>query len=82
MVVQLPAAGVAYEAYPSLDGVEAGVVTIPFSDFRHAPWDTGNADRRITLDDLRNVSEVNVYVNQVEGGSPTGTSYLDDIRTE
>ncbi|GAB2983233.1 glycosyl hydrolase [Saccharothrix stipae] len=81
LVLQLNAGGVAYEAYPSMAGTAAGVVTIPFADWRPAPWDTGNAHRRITPEDLENLSQFNVFINQVEGNPVvSGTFYLDDIR--
>ncbi|MET9775588.1 glycosyl hydrolase [Streptomyces sp. NPDC006367] len=81
LVLQLVAGGVAYEAYPSMAGTEAGVVTIPFADFRPAPWDTANAGRRITPEDLADLSQFNVFINQAGAGGPTGGSFfLDDIR--
>ncbi|MCC5031997.1 hypothetical protein DMH02_001630 [Streptomyces sp. WAC 00631] len=81
LVLQLVAGGVAYEAYPSMTGTEAGVVDIPFADFRPAPWDTGNADRRITLEDLRNLSQFNLFINQAEGAAGTaGSFFVDDLR--
>lgn len=81
LVLQLNAGGVAYEAYPSIEGDVGGVVTIPFADWRPAPWDTGNAHRRITAEDLRNLSQFNIFVNQVEGNAVvSGSLYLDDIR--
>ncbi|MER5264152.1 glycosyl hydrolase [Actinosynnema sp. NPDC002837] len=81
LVLQLNAGGVAYEAYPSMSGTSAGIVTIPFADWRPAPWDTGNAHRRITPEDLKNLSQFNIFVNQVDGNPVvTGTFYLDDIR--
>jgi mannan endo-1,4-beta-mannosidase len=80
-VLQLNAGGVAYEAYPSLAGTTAGVVTIPFADWRPAPWDSSNAHRRITADDLRDLSQFNVFVNQADGAATTkGSLVLDDIR--
>lgn len=79
LVLQLVAGGVAYEAYPSLAGTEPGVVTIPFADWRPAPWDTGNAHRRITPEDLKNLSQFNVFVNQA-AGPVSGTIALDDLR--
>jgi mannan endo-1,4-beta-mannosidase len=81
LVLQLNAGGVAFEAYPSLAGTAAGVVTIPFADWRPAPWDTANAHRRITADDLRNLSQFNVFANQAEGAATTkGSLVLDDVR--
>jgi len=82
LVLQVVADGVAYEAYPSLGGTEASVVSIPFTDFRPAPWDTANADRRLTADDLRQIVQFNVYVNHVDGAPTTGTVLLDDIRAQ
>jgi mannan endo-1,4-beta-mannosidase len=81
LVLQLNAGGVAYEAYPSMAGTSGGVVTIPFADWRPAPWDTANANRRITPEDLKNLSQFNVFINQVEGNPVvSGSFYLDDIR--
>ena len=81
MVLQLNAGGVAYEAYPSLAGTTGGPVTIPFADWRPAPWDTGNAHRRITPEDLRDLSQFNIFVNQANGATVTKGSFtVDDIR--
>ena len=81
MVLQLVAGGVSYEAYPSLEGTEPGVVTFPFVDWRPAPWDTANADRRITDADLRAVSQFNIYVNAADDGTgaSSGSIVVDDI---
>lgn len=80
MVLQLVAGGVAYEAYPSLAGDEPYLATIPFADWRPAPWDTANADRRITQEDLRQVTQFNVFVNAAEGGAESGSIVVDDLR--
>jgi mannan endo-1,4-beta-mannosidase len=83
LVLQLVCGGVAYEAYPSLSGIEGQNLTIPFADFRPAPWDTANADRRITNEDLKDLSQFNIFINQVpEGTSTTGTAYVDDLRAK
>ncbi|MBO3101811.1 glycosyl hydrolase [Cellulomonas fengjieae] len=81
MVLQLVAGGVSYEAYPSLEGTEPGVVTFPFVNWRPAPWDTANADRRITDADLRAVSQLNIYVNAADDGTgaSSGSIVVDDI---
>nr|AAD42774.1 Man26A [Cellulomonas fimi ATCC 484] len=79
MVLQLNAGGVAYEAYPSLAGDEPQLVTIPFVDWRPAPWDTAHADRRMSDDDLRALTSFNVYVNSAEGGAASGSLVVDDI---
>ncbi|WP_136519091.1 glycosyl hydrolase [Cellulomonas telluris] len=79
LVLQLKAGGVSYEAYPSLAGDEPQQVTIPFVDWRPAPWDTANADRRITDEDLRTVEQFNVYVNAAEDGATSGSVVLDAI---
>ncbi|NYI07310.1 glycosyl hydrolase [Allostreptomyces psammosilenae] len=81
LVLQLVAGGVAYEAYPSMTGTEAQRLTIPFADFRPAPWDTANADRRITPEDLADLSQFNIFINQADGAATTaGTFHLDDLR--
>ncbi|UZN02421.1 glycosyl hydrolase [Cellulomonas sp. S1-8] len=79
LVVQLVAGGVSYEAYPSLAGDEPQRVALPFVDWRPAPWDTANADRRITDDDLRAITQLNVYVNAVDGSATSGSLVVDDI---
>lgn len=79
MVLQLNAGGVAYEAYPSLAGDAPQLVTIPFVDWRPAPWDTAHADRRISDADLQALTSFNIYVNSVEGGAASGSIVVDDI---
>ena len=81
MVLQLVAGGVSYEAYPSLAGTTAGVVTFPFVDWRPAPWDTANANRRITDADLQAISQFNIYVNAADDGTgaSSGSIVVDDI---
>ncbi|MFJ8546432.1 glycosyl hydrolase [Streptomyces sp. NPDC093586] len=81
LVLQLVAGGVAFEAYPSMADTEAGAVRIPFADFRPAPWDTANAGRRLTPEDLADLSQFNVFINQDSaGGTTSGSFFLDDIR--
>ncbi|MDR6436572.1 mannan endo-1,4-beta-mannosidase [Paenarthrobacter nicotinovorans] len=81
LVLQLVCGGVAYEAYPSLSGTEGQNISIPFADFRPAPWDTANAARRITAEDLKDLSQFNIFINQVpEGRTTTGTIYLDELK--
>lgn len=81
LVLQLVCGGAAYEAYPSLAGTEAQNLTIPFAAFKPAPWDTANAGRRITPQDLKDLSQFNIFINQApEGTTTSGTFYLDDLR--
>ncbi|MFK0040098.1 glycosyl hydrolase [Paenarthrobacter sp. NPDC090517] len=81
LVLQLVCGGVAYEAYPSLNGTEGQNISIPFADFRPAPWDTANAARRITAEDLKDLSQFNIFMNQVaDGKTTTGTIYLDELK--
>lgn len=81
MVLQLVADGVSFEAYPSLAGTDAQVVTIPFEDWRPAPWDTSNADRRLTHDELAKITQFNVYVNEEPAaGVASGSIVFDEIR--
>ena len=81
LVLQLVCGGVAYEAYPSLNGTEGQNISIPFADFRPAPWDTSNATRRITAEDLKDLSQFNIFINQVpDGTTTTGTIYLDELK--
>lgn len=81
LVLQLVAGGVAYEAYPSMEGTEGQQLSIPFADFRPAPWDTQNADRRISQADLADLSQLNIFINQVpEAPSTSGSFYVDELR--
>lgn len=80
LVLQLVADGVAFEAYPSLAGDDPYLATIPFADWRPAPWDTANADRRLDAATLRQVSQFNVYVNAVDGGTISGSIVIDGLR--
>jgi len=83
LVLQLVCGGVAYEAYPSLANTQGDNISIPFTDFRPAPWDTANADRRITPEDLQDLSQFNIFINQTsEGTSTSGTVYLDDLKAQ
>ncbi|WP_456285838.1 hypothetical protein M1D46_13835 [Microbacterium sp. JZ70] len=80
LVLQLVADGVAFEAYPSLAGDDPYLATIPFADWRPAPWDTANADRRLTPEALAKVSQFNVYVNAADGGAVEGSIVVDELR--
>ena len=56
-------------------------MTFPFVDWRPAPWDTANANRRISDADLKAISQFNIYVNAADDGSgdPSGSIVVDDI---
>ncbi|SFT16700.1 CIA30 family protein [Paenibacillus sp. BC26] len=67
--------GEAWEAYRVLSGTEAGILKLPFSEFRHAPWNTkGNG-----IIDLGSVAEFSLYINQGDGPVGDGTLYVDSI---
>jgi len=81
LVIQINAGGTSFEAYPSLRSTEAGVVKIPFSEFKPAPWDTANAGKTMDADALRDIRMFSIYVNKAEDVEvPAGTLYFDDIR--
>ncbi|MHA6522804.1 glycosyl hydrolase [Tessaracoccus sp. G1721] len=80
LVLQLVADGISFEAYPSLAGDGASLVTIPFADWRPAPWDTGHADARLTPERLADVTQFNIYVNAAEGGATAGSIVMDALR--
>ncbi|RLK46456.1 glycosyl hydrolase [Microbacterium telephonicum] len=80
LVLQLVADGVAFEAYPSLSGEEPYQATIPFADWRPAPWDTANAERRLDAATLRNVTQFSVFINAVDGAATEGSVVLDELR--
>ncbi|WP_053373066.1 glycosyl hydrolase [Paenibacillus sp. FJAT-27812] len=79
LVIQLKVDGVSYEAYPSLAGTAGEWVTLPFSEFAVAPWDTGNAGKKINKVSLKNVQDFSVYVNAVSGAALSSSLYFDDI---
>ena len=80
LVLQIAAGGVAFEAYPSLAGDDATRLSIPFADWRPAPWDTANADKRLTPEMLAKVTQFNVYINAVAGAAASGSLVIDSIR--
>lgn len=81
LVLQLQAGGVSYEAYPSLAGDDPYEISIPWADWRPASWDTANADRRITFEDLQAPSQFNIYLNSVpEQTAVAGSVVVDNIR--
>ncbi|MBM7502995.1 glycosyl hydrolase [Agromyces aurantiacus] len=80
LVLQVIADGVAFEAYPSLAGDEPYLATIPFADWRPAPWDTAHADRRLDEATRAKISQFNVYVNAADGGATSGSLVLDGLR--
>ncbi|MBD3941817.1 hypothetical protein IF188_08940 [Microbacterium sp. NEAU-LLC] len=80
LVLQLVADGVSFEAYPSLAGDDPYLATIPFADWRPAPWDTAHADRRLTPETLAKVTAFNIFVNAVDGGAASGSVSLDELR--
>ncbi|WP_405173498.1 glycosyl hydrolase [Paenibacillus sp. FSL H8-0260] len=80
LVIQVNASGISFEAYPSLAGTTPGLVEIPFSQFAPAPWDTGNAGKVITKENLKDIRAVSIYVNKKDiVASTSGTLYFDDI---
>lgn len=80
LVLQIAAGGIAFEAYPSLAGDDPTRLSIPFADWRPAPWDTANADKRLTPELLAEVTQFNVYVNAVEGAAASGSLVIDSLR--
>lgn len=80
LVLQLVADGVAFEAYPSLTSDESYLASIPFTDWRPAPWDSANADRRLTADALSAVTQFSVFVNAVDTAATSGAVAVDEIR--
>jgi mannan endo-1,4-beta-mannosidase len=79
LVIQLNVNGVSFEAYPSLASTTPGWVSIPFSEFAVAPWDTSNAGKKMTQLGLKNVQSMSIYVNAVDNTQQSGTLYFDDI---
>ncbi|WP_341280385.1 glycosyl hydrolase [Paenibacillus sp. FSL H8-0537] len=79
LVIQLRVDGVSYEAYPSLAGTAGQWVSLHFNEFTVAPWDTGNAGKKINKVSLKNVEEFSVYVNAINGATLNSTLYFDDI---
>ncbi|MBM7603982.1 mannan endo-1,4-beta-mannosidase [Metabacillus crassostreae] len=82
LVIQIQIDGISFEAYPSLESTEAGVVKVPFSEFTPAPWDTANAGKVITKEYLKDVSKFSIYINAQDdiASELNGLLYFDDIR--
>ncbi|MBY0013406.1 glycosyl hydrolase [Paenibacillus typhae] len=81
LVIQIKMSGISFEAYPALTGTEAGEISIPFSAFKPAPWDTANTGRVVTKQLLKDVQTFSIYVNKNEGtAGSTGILYFDDIQ--
>lgn len=79
LVIQLRIDGVSYEAYPSLAGTTGEWVSLHFNEFAVAPWDTGNAGKKINKVSLKNVQDFSIYVNAVSGAALSSSLYFDDI---
>lgn len=77
LVVQLMINGTAYEAYPALEPGKQYSLTIPFADFAVAPWSSGGP---ITKEALKSVTNFNIYINAMDGGSHNGMLSFDEIR--
>ncbi|WP_313662852.1 glycosyl hydrolase [Cellulosimicrobium cellulans] len=80
LVLQVVADGVAFETYPSLEADAPYLASIPFADWRPAPWDSANADRRLTSESLSKITQFNVFINAVETAAKTGAVSVDEIR--
>ncbi|QHZ47144.1 CIA30 family protein [Bacillus sp. NSP9.1] len=81
MVVQLNAGGIAFEAYLSLASKTACEISIPFSEFKPAPWESAERQKEtLTAERLKNVRSFSIYVNATGSEPVNGTLYLDNIR--
>ncbi|MGX5697935.1 glycosyl hydrolase [Agromyces soli] len=81
LVLQINAGGLAFEAYPSLEGDDAGELVIPFADFRTPAWQN-QPDARLTPERLASITKFGVFVNQVGPDAVSGTLLVDDLRTD
>ncbi|MNM06316.1 Mannan endo-1,4-beta-mannosidase precursor [compost metagenome] len=85
LVIQVKANGVSFEAYPSLQGTEAGWVEIPFKDFTVASWESAaNQAKKLDTVNAKKVTEFAIYINRPDGSTDTSsmssTLYFDDIQ--
>lgn len=90
LVIQMNANGVTFEAYPSLKGADAQVISLPFDEpgvWNVASWDTTNAGKLPEQKLLSKVGSFAIYVNdndnelQDNAGRPrTGDLVFDSIR--
>lgn len=82
LVIQIKANNIAFEAYPSLAGTEPQLITIPFSDFTVAPWDSSHAGSSLDAANAKNIQEFSIYVNAKNPGIQlSSVLYFDDIKT-
>ncbi|RYQ50456.1 mannan endo-1,4-beta-mannosidase [Bifidobacterium pseudolongum subsp. globosum] len=90
LVIQMNANGVTFEAYPSLNGTDAQVISLPFGEpgmWNVASWDTANAGKLPEQKLLSKVGSFAIYVNdndnelQDNAGRPrAGDLVFDSIR--
>ncbi|GIQ67527.1 beta-mannosidase [Xylanibacillus composti] len=82
LVLQFTFSGIAYEAYPSLEGTEEGWVDIHLNDFVPAQWETAHQGRALTKKDLQNVTKFGLFINLQPGESdrPASVIYIDEIQ--
>lgn len=76
LTIQIQIGGVSFEAYRELKDAHDGVVKIPFSEFKPAPWE-GKPNVVIDKEKLQAVKQFAIYTGGEKG---TGTLYFDNFR--
>jgi len=79
LVWQLATSDGTFEAYPSLAADAGSTVTVPWSDWVPAPWDSAHAGATLTPQRLASVTGFSVYLNEVTGAAHAGDIVLDDL---
>lgn len=81
MTVQIVADGVYFEHAVSLSNTTGQYLSLDFSSFAPAPWDTSHVGQVLDAAHLAKVTQFNLYTGQ-GGNQLTGTIYLDNLRAE
>ncbi|WP_146949246.1 glycosyl hydrolase, partial [Halolactibacillus miurensis] len=76
LTVQIQIGGVSFESNVELNNAYEGVVSIPFSDFAPAHWES-NQTAVIDSERIQKVTQFALYMGGETGG---GTLYFDDIK--
>ncbi|WP_185806941.1 glycosyl hydrolase [Bacillus sp. HMF5848] len=79
VVVQINASGIPFEAYPDISDTTARIETIPFSEFKPAPW-YSDSTKVLNHETASDIQSFNIYVNEVNNVLTESVLYFDDIK--
>ncbi|GEM00924.1 mannan endo-1,4-beta-mannosidase [Halolactibacillus halophilus] len=76
LTVQVQVGGVSFESNVALSDAYEGVVTIPFSEFAPAPWESNQT----AIIDSERIQQVTQFALYMGGETGEGTLFFDDIK--